>query len=181
MWLNLRSIFQALSHDPSIRAIVLTGAGPRAFTSGLDIQAASTGPVFTASPSLDPARKANALRRHVLEFQACISEIEKCEKPVIAVLHGVSFGLAMDIGLACDIRVASRDARMSVKEVDIGLAADIGTLSRLPHCVGNMSWIKDVALSARVFGAEEALRVGLVSSVYSDKAEAVAEVRFLFR
>lgn len=175
MWLNLRSIFQSLSHDPSVRAIVLTGAGPRAFTSGLDVQAASTGPTFSASPALDPARKANSLRRHILEFQACISALEACEKPVIAVLHGICFGLAMDISLACDVRIASRDARMSVKEVDIGIAADIGTLSRLPHCVGNMSWVKEVALSARVFGAEEASRVGLVSSVYADKAEAVDE------
>jgi len=175
MWLNLRSIFQSLSHDPSVRAIILTGAGPRAFTSGLDIQAASAGPTFSASSSLDPARKANALRRHILEFQACISALEACEKPVIAVLHGVCFGLAMDISLACDVRIASRDARMSVKEVDIGIAADIGTLSRLPHCVGNMSWVKEVALSARVFGAEEALRVGLVSNVYAAKTEAVDE------
>jgi delta(3,5)-delta(2,4)-dienoyl-CoA isomerase len=62
-----------------------------------------------------------------------------------------------------------------VKEVDIGIAADIGTLSRLPKAVGNFSWVKDVALSARIFGSDEALRVGLVSGVYKDKSEAVAE------
>jgi delta(3,5)-delta(2,4)-dienoyl-CoA isomerase len=62
-----------------------------------------------------------------------------------------------------------------VKEVDIGIAADIGTLSRLPKAVGNFSWVKDIALSARIFGGDEALRVGLVSGVYKDKAEAVAE------
>lgn len=175
MWLNLRAIFQQLSHDPSVRAIILTGAGPRAFTAGLDVQAASSGPTFSSSTHDDPARKANGLRRHILEFQACITELEKCEKPVIAVLHGISFGLAMDMSLACDIRIASADAKMSVKEVDIGIAADIGTLSRLPHSVGSLSWAKDIALSARVFGADEAFRQGLVSAVYKDKTEAVDE------
>jgi Delta3,5-Delta2,4-dienoyl-CoA isomerase len=63
------------------------------------------------------------------------------------------------------VRVAASDARLSVKEVDIGLAADIGTLSRLPRAVGSFSWVKEVALTAREWGAEEALRVGYVSSV----------------
>jgi delta(3,5)-delta(2,4)-dienoyl-CoA isomerase len=171
MWLNLSQIFTKLSHDPTIRAILLTGAGPRAFTAGLDVKAASSG--ILSSPSSDPARTANALRRHILEFQACITALEKCEKPVIAVLHGISFGLALDMSLACDVRLATQGTRFSVKEVDIGLAADIGTLSRLPHAVGNMSWVKDVCLTARIFGSEEALRVGLVSGVYKDKEEAV--------
>lgn len=78
------------------------------------------------------------------------------------------------MSLACDIRLAAKDTQFSVKEVDIGIAADIGTLSRLPNAVGNMSWVKEVALSARIFGSEEALRVGLVSSVHADKKAAVA-------
>jgi delta(3,5)-delta(2,4)-dienoyl-CoA isomerase len=79
------------------------------------------------------------------------------------------------MSLACDIRLSTANTKFSVKEVDIGLAADIGTLSRLPRAVGNQSWVKDVAMSARIFGSEEALRVGLVSGVYPDKTTAVAE------
>jgi delta(3,5)-delta(2,4)-dienoyl-CoA isomerase len=94
---------------------------------------------------------------------------------VICILHGISFGLAIDLSTAADIRICTTTTRFSVKEVDIGLAADIGTLSRLPHSVGNLSWVKDVALSARIFGSEEALRVGLVSSVYESKEKAVEE------
>jgi delta(3,5)-delta(2,4)-dienoyl-CoA isomerase len=177
MWLNLSKIFKSLSHDPNVRAILLTGAGPRAFTAGLDVQAASSDGVLSSSSStLDTARKANTIRRHIFDFQSCITDIEKCEKPVIAVLHGISYGLALDMCLACDIRIAAGDTRFSVKEVDIGIAADIGTLSRLPHSVGSASWVKEVALSARIFGAEEALRVGLVSGVYEDKKGAVEEV-----
>jgi delta(3,5)-delta(2,4)-dienoyl-CoA isomerase len=176
MWLNLSKIFTRLSHSPQIRSILLTGAGPRAFTSGLDVQAASQGQLTSPSTSdIDPARKATALRRHIAEFQSCISSVEKCEKPVIAVLHGVAFGLAIDLSLSCDVRFSTSTARFSVKEVDIGLAADIGTLSRLPHSVGNMSWVKEICLSARVFGSDEALQHGLVSRVFADKEAAVDE------
>ena len=89
MWLNLSAIFRQLSHDPSVRAVVLTGAGDRAFTAGLDVTAASeSGPLSSSDVATqDTARKANAVRRHILEFQSCITDVEKCEKPVIAVLH----------------------------------------------------------------------------------------------
>ena len=66
------------------------------------------------------------------------------------------------------MRICSANTRFSVKEVDIGIAADIGTLSRLPKVVGSGSWVKDVCLSGRVFGAEEAGRQGLVSSVVGE-------------
>ncbi len=72
---------------------------------------------------------------------------------------------------ATDIRICAADTRFSVKEVDIGLAADVGTLTRLPKVVGNYSWVKDVCLTARVFGADEALRVGFVSGVYPSKSD----------
>lgn len=177
MWLNLSAIFKKLTHDPNVRAIVFTGAGDRAFCAGLDVQAASQGGTLSQSGSdeKDGARTANTLRRHILEFQDCITALEKCEKPVIAVMHGVSYGLALDMSLACDIRISTADTKFSVKEVDIGIAADIGTLTRLPHSVGNHSFVKDVALSARVFGSDEALQHGLVSRVYKDKKEAVGE------
>lgn len=88
-------------------------------------------------------------------------------------MHGFSLGLALDISTCADIRFCAADTKFAVKEVDIGLAADIGTLTRLPKVVGNFSWVKDVALSARIFGADEAYRVGFVSRVLPDKAKAV--------
>merc|ERR1712029_55648 len=174
MWMNLGAIFRKLSHDPDVRAIILTGAGDRAFTSGLDVQAASQGGALSQSDEVaDGARKATQLRRHIQEFQDEISAVEKCEKPVIAVLHGISYGLAIDMTTCCDIRICARDTRFAVREVEIGLAADIGTLSRLPHANVPMSWAKEVCLTAREFTAEEALRVGFVSSVHESKATAL--------
>ncbi|GAB7350105.1 hypothetical protein MBLNU459_g0771t1 [Dothideomycetes sp. NU459] len=176
MWQSLGAIFTRLSNDPSVRAVVLTSAGARAFTAGLDIAAASVSGVLAenATPD-DPARTANNIRRHVLDFQACITAVERCEKPVIAAMHGIAYGLGLDITLACDVRLAAVNTTFAVKEVDIALAADIGTLTRLPKASVPMSWIKDVCLTARDFGADEALRVGLVSGVFGSKEETVGK------
>lgn len=174
MWLEFKTVFDTLSHSPDVRAIILSGAGERAFTAGLDVEAASqSGIMAQSSEQKDIARKAVNIKRHVEEFQGCISSVEKCEKPVICVMHGFAFGLAIDISTCADIRICSSDVKFAVKEVDIGLAADIGTLSRLPKIVGNFSWIKDVAMSARIFGAEEAYRVGFVSQVLENKEKAI--------
>ncbi|KAK5112551.1 hypothetical protein LTR85_011243 [Meristemomyces frigidus] len=176
MWLNIGAIFRRLSHDPDVRVVILTAAGDRAFTAGLDVQAAAEGGILAQSSSgedVDGARKATMIRRHIQEFQDEISAIERCEKPVIGVLHGISYGLAIDMTTCCDIRICAKDTRFSVREVEIGLAADIGTLSRLPHANVPMSWVKDVCLTARDFGAEEALRVGFVSGVYETKLAAL--------
>jgi len=173
MWLEMKEIFDSLSFDSSVRAIVLSGTGPRAFTAGLDVQAATSGSPLFAKDNVDVARKAVAIKRHVAEFQDCISSIEKCEKPVICAMHGFAFGLAIDIATCADVRLSSKDVNFAVKEVDIGIAADIGTLSRLPKVVGSFSWVKDVCLSARVFGADEAYRVGFVSQVLDSKEKAI--------
>lgn len=173
MWIELAQVFNDLSTNPSVRAIVLSGAGDKAFTTGLDVKAASEGLLSGQEAGADPARNAANLRRHVSSFQDCISAVERCEKPVIVAMHGFSLGLAIDLSTATDIRVCARDVRFAVKEVDIGLAADIGTLSRLPKVVGHFGWVKEVALTARIFGADEALRVGFVNSVYDSKQAAV--------
>jgi delta(3,5)-delta(2,4)-dienoyl-CoA isomerase len=92
---------------------------------------------------------------------------------VICVLHGISIGLAIDVACCADIRLCASKTRFAVKEVDIGMAADIGTLARLPKIVGSTSWVKDVCMTARDFSAQEALTQGFVSGVHEDKAAAV--------
>ena len=109
-------------------------------------------------------------------MQDSFSAIETCGVPVIAAVHGACIGGGVDLICAADIRVCSRDAVFSVKEVDIGLAADIGSLQRLPKIVTNQSWVRDVVYTARNFGADEALRVGLVSGVYEDKKTMMGNV-----
>ncbi|RDA85806.1 hypothetical protein CP532_5779 [Ophiocordyceps camponoti-leonardi (nom. inval.)] len=180
MWRELGDIFRRLGRkeeegegEGEVRAVVLSGAGQRAFSAGLDVGEAVAGGGALAAGGGDPARRAWALRREIEEFQGCVGEVERCEKPVICVLHGISFGLAIDIASCADIRLCSRDTRFSVKEVDIGLAADIGTLARLPKIVGSTTWVKEVCFTGREFSASEALTVGFVSRVLDDKASAV--------
>ncbi|EAS31874.1 enoyl-CoA hydratase/isomerase [Coccidioides immitis RS] len=175
MWIELRQVFDQLSVDPNVRAVVFSGAGPRAFSAGLDVKAAAKGVLGGKGEAEipDPGRAAAQLRRHVAGFQDCITAVEKCEKPVICVMHGINYGLAIDISSTADVRICSRDSQFCVKEVDIGIAADIGTLTRLPKVVGHFGWVKEVCLTARVFGAEEAMRVGFVNSVYESKDDSV--------
>ncbi|KAL8682027.1 MAG: hypothetical protein Q9186_001903 [Xanthomendoza sp. 1 TL-2023] len=203
MWLHLPHLFSHLSSSPSVRAIILSGAGPKAFTAGLDILAASTsGPLAQSSPAPpststsqpstqqptyslptgtpyttqtpppppttpppDPARLARHHLHQITTFQSSLTSLEKCSKPIIAVLHGYCYGLGIDLSLCADIRIAASDTIFAVKEVDIGIAADVGTLSRLGKVCGNESWVKDVCISARSFSAAEALRFGFVSRV----------------
>lgn len=91
-------------------------------------------------------------------------------------MHGYTYGLGIDLSSACDIRFAETSTKFSVKEVDIGLAADVGTLSRLPKVIGGItSWVKEVTLSARPFSAQEALQNGFVSRVVKGKDNLVNE------
>src|SRR5271169_5603903 len=92
---------------------------------------------------------------------------------VICVIHGPALGIAIDISSACDIRIAAQDVKLSIKEVDIGIAADLGTLQRFPRLVANDSWTRELALTARFFGAKEALDKGFVSYVCESKDKGV--------
>jgi delta(3,5)-delta(2,4)-dienoyl-CoA isomerase len=173
MFHSIGAIFDRLSHDQDVRAVIISGNGDRAFSAGLDVQAASEGGVVMSDPGGDVARKATRLRRHIQEIQDCVTAVEKCEKPVIIVMHGISYGLAIDLSSCCDVRICAKDTRFSVREVEIGLAADVGTLSRLPKLGVSMSFVKDVALTARDFSAQEALQVGFVSAVCETKKAAL--------
>lgn len=91
-------------------------------------------------------------------------------------MHGYSYGLAIDLSTACDIRLCTKDTKFCVKEVDIGLAADVGTLSRISKVVGGLtSWVKEVCLSARPFSAAEAIQNNFVSKAVDSKAQLVQE------
>ncbi|WFD23461.1 hypothetical protein MEQU1_002152 [Malassezia equina] len=114
----------------------------------------------------DVARRAFLFRDVIDRFQAAITSLEKCERPVIAVSHSHCIGLAIDILSTVDIRYTVQDARFSIREAAIGLAADIGTLQRFPKVVGNDSLARELALTARDFSAEEAREIGFVSRVF---------------
>ncbi|KAG0051195.1 putative enoyl CoA hydratase [Gryganskiella cystojenkinii] len=169
MWEDIRAVFDTLRDDPDVRSIVLSGSG-RCFTSGLDLFSLNL-PVVED----DASRTAFKIRPYLRNLQASLSAIELCDKAVVAAIHGACVGGGIDISTACDIRYASKDAFFSVKEVDIGLAADVGTLQRLPKVVGNISWVRELCLTGRNFDAKEALEYGFISKLVEDPAKMLAE------
>lgn len=156
-WSSLATNFAKVRQDPDVRAVILC-SNTRAFTAGLDLKEDGLQLI-----GADSARSGLLLRQHVLEFQAAISKIEDCERPVIVAIHGVCYGLGLDIITACDIRLCESGALFSIKEVDAGIAADIGTLQRLPKKTGNDSLLRELALTARTFGPKKACELGLIA------------------
>ncbi|KAF9439349.1 hypothetical protein BGZ76_000010 [Entomortierella beljakovae] len=169
MWTDIRDVFRTLHGDEDVRAVVISGVG-RCFTTGLDVVSLSLPLVDD-----DAARSAFGIRQVVKRLQDCLSAIELCEKPVIAAIHGYCIGGGIDLSSACDIRYAAKDALFSIKEVDIGMAADVGTLQRFPKVVGNNSWVRELCYTGRNFDANEAAHYGYVSKVLPDHASLIAE------
>lgn len=153
----------ALDRNPDVNVIVLSGAGDH-FCSGIDLSLLKS----TGGSNSNPGGE--SLRRQILAMQDSVTALERCRKPVIASIHGACIGGAIDIITACDIRLCSEDAFFSVKEVDLALAADLGTLQRLPRIVG-FGNAMELALTARRFSGLEAKQLGLVSRVFHSKHE----------
>ncbi|KAH9947066.1 ClpP/crotonase-like domain-containing protein [Amylocystis lapponica] len=160
-WNEYGHVFDKISQEPDVRVVILASALPKLFSAGIDLN--SMGALNKYEK--EPARRALQMKPFISAFQNSISATERCPYPVIVAIHGVALGLSIDIASACDIRYAASDTMFSIKEVDIGLAADIGTLARLPKIAGNHSLVHELAYTARSFSAEEAEKMGLVSKV----------------
>merc|ERR1711972_352703 len=117
----------------------------------------------------------------ILRTQESFNVMEAVPQPVIVVAHGAVVGGGIDLMCACCIRYASRDAWFTIKEVDVGLAADAGTLQRMPKIVGNEGVVRELAYTARRFGAGEALRLGFLTRVLETREEAMAAAMDLAR
>ena len=163
-WLELQQIFERLDETPSVRVIVLKGAGKH-FCSGIDVSLLAT--LQEQIKESCSGRGRERLRKMLLQLQANVSAIESCRKPVIAAIQGACIGGAIDIISACDMRYASADAFFSVKEIDMGMVADLGTLQRLPKIVGE-GVTRELAFTARQFGAREAQDIRLINRCFDD-------------
>ncbi|XP_072933835.1 delta(3,5)-Delta(2,4)-dienoyl-CoA isomerase, mitochondrial [Epargyreus clarus] len=173
-WRELKNCFSALSDNPECRVIVLSGKGKH-FTAGIDLKSLMTIEMKTQDIE-DPARKARIVYKFIEEYQDGITALEECIKPVIAVTHSACIGAGVDLITAADMRYCTEDSFFQVKEVDVGLAADVGTLQRLPKVIGSASVARDLCFTARKVPSKEALDIGLVSKVYSDRENAIKEV-----
>jgi enoyl-CoA hydratase len=177
MWQEIREAFTWVDQTDSVRVAVMSGSGKH-FCSGIDLDMLSG--ISAAIADQCTGRQNEKLRRLILDLQDMLSSIERCRKPVLAAIHGACIGGGIDLICPCDMRYCSSDANFSVKEVDLGLTADVGSLQRLPRLIGE-GMTRELAYTARNFDGAEAREMGLVNRCYESPAQLHDEVMALAR
>ena len=169
-WVELGEVLEVINKDSDIRVVVMSSTGKH-FCAGMDLNAFTNGvDNIPDDKKPDHARIGEAVYRVAKELQEYISTLEKIRVPVIAAIHGGCIGGAVDMVTACDIRLASDDAFFCIQEINIGMAADVGTLQRLPKIIPD-SKMREMAYTGRRMYAEEAKEAGLVSGKYGSQEE----------
>jgi enoyl-CoA hydratase/carnithine racemase len=159
---QLHAALDSIDADNSCRVVVLTGAG-RGFCAGLDLK--EIGPSSHSTGLTTGARAGMRSQEHIA---ALVPKLRSIQQPVIAAINGPAYGGGLALACGCDIRIAAESARLCVQFVKVGIGGcDIGISYTLPRLVG-VSRAHDLILTARVFNAIEAERIGLVSRVVPD-------------
>jgi enoyl-CoA hydratase/carnithine racemase len=149
---GLGAAFEAAAHDDSVRCVVVRGDGPM-FSSGMDLGA-------LAELSDEPSR----LRPFRAGVLGAWNLLEEMTKPTVCHIHGACIGGAMELALACDLRVMAEDAVCGLLETRVGLLPDVGGCSRLPAVVG-LGVAKELIMTGRVIDGREAHRIGFVNRI----------------
>lgn len=144
---ELTAAGRALAADDAVRAVIVTGADG-VFSSGIDVTTFGAG-----DGSFDP------VTANVKRFQDAFTVFEQLGAPVIAAVEGYCYGAGFQLALACDLRVVADGAQLSVMETRWGIIPDLGATTRLPRVIG-LGRAKDLAMTARIIGAEEAATIG---------------------
>jgi len=151
---EIREAFRLVRANPNIQAVILTGAGGKAFASGADIRA---------------LQQRGFLETFHSETQMIFNEIEATAKPVLAAIDGFALGGGCELAMACDIRIATSRSKLGLPEVNLGLIPGAGGTQRLQRYVG-IGKAKELILTGAIISAHEAERIGLVNKVV-DKSE----------
>lgn len=175
-WRELPEVFASLSADEAVRAIVLRTDGPH-FTYGLDL--------IGMGPTILPAMKPGLAGQHAIRdmgrrMQAAFDAIAHSPKPVIAAVNGWCIGGGLEMIAACDLRLCSADAHFALREVKVGMVADLGGLQRLPYLIGE-GFLRELALTGDEIDAARARAIGLVNEIYDDAAALAEAARQLAR
>ncbi|MFC1977563.1 enoyl-CoA hydratase/isomerase family protein [Chloroflexota bacterium] len=170
--LGLHKAAQSIKENPSVRAVIITGAGEKAFSPGLDLKmVASEG----GATGMFSHYREGYDRMYSLKM--LLTMYEELAVPVIAAINGYCLGIALEFILCCDIRLASDTAVFGLPEIQLGVIPDMGSTQRLPKIVGP-GIAKELIYTGRRIDAAEALRTGLVDHVYP-KDQLMAEVKKL--
>ena len=179
-WRELPAAFDELDRDEDVRAIVVRGQGGH-FSYGLDLMAmgGALGPLVMG-PLMAGAAERTKLLALIGELQHAFNRVAGCRKPVIAAVTGWCIGGGVDLIAACDVRLCAADAKFSVREVKVAMVADLGSLQRLPHIIGE-GHARELAMSGKNIDAARALRIGLVNDVLETEATLLDAARSLAR
>ncbi|GAB2499349.1 enoyl-CoA hydratase/isomerase family protein [Algoriphagus taiwanensis] len=158
---EIKSIFEEVADNKSIKAVIITGAGEKAFVAGADIR------------EIADLNEVNA-RKFAENGQEIFAMIENCHKPVVAVTNGFTLGGGCELAMACHMRVASANAKFGQPEVNLGIIPGYGGTQRLTHLIGRGK-ANELMMTGDMVDANEALRLGLVNHVLPTKAEAMAK------
>jgi len=158
---ELREVFDTVLEDKSIKAVILTGAGEKAFVAGADIS------------EIAELNEVNA-RKFAENGQEIFSVIENCEKPVVAVTNGFTLGGGCELAMACHMRIASANARFGQPEVNLGIIPGYGGTQRLTILIGRGK-ANELMMTGDMINAEEARSLRLVNHVLPSKEEALAK------
>jgi enoyl-CoA hydratase/carnithine racemase len=148
---EITQCFAEVATRPEVQVVLLSGEG-KCFSGGTDLTAFQAG------------QSAVDIRRGVRMFQAMFNEVELLEKPVIALIHNYCFGGALELVLACDLRICTPDASFNIPEVNMGMVPDGGGSQRLPRVVG-LGRAKELILTGKTINAQKADLWGLVNEV----------------
>lgn len=168
-WSELPRALRELDASAKARVLVLTSSGKH-FTAGMDLSVFA-GPSVGAPGATELGRARESLRRTVLELQDSFNAFEQIRMPVLAAIQGGCIGGGVDMVSACDARYCTKDAFFCVQEIHLGMAADVGTLQRLPRLIPS-GMARELAYTGRRLPAARAKEIGLVNEVYDD-AEAL--------
>ena len=176
-WYELPRILDEIDKDASLRVLILSSTGKH-FCAGMDLKNfGSLGNDAEKKTNVpDKARIGESLYRVAKELQDMLSKLEKLRIPVLAGIQGGCIGGGLDLVTAADMRFASKDAFFCIQEVNIGMAADIGTLQRLPRVIPEGK-VRELAYTGRRMPAGEALEAGLVNKVYESHEEMVSGLK----
>jgi enoyl-CoA hydratase len=154
--------FRRLATEREVRAVVVRSSA-KAFSFGLDLNATfkEYGPLFAGGGAQSRAELHGMIRR----LQGAFNAVAACPVPVVAAVHGACIGGGLDLVSACDVRLASREATFSLREVKVAIVADLGSLQRLPAIIGQ-GRTRELAFTGKTIDAGLAERMGLVNEVF---------------
>ena len=170
-WQELPQTVRKIDEQSAARVIVISSQGKH-FSAGMDLSVFAQ---MSQDFSGEPARRAERLRRMVLELQDSFNALENVRIPVLVAMQGGVIGGAVDMICACDSRYCTEDAFFTIKETEIGMTADVGTLQRLPHLIPQ-GLVRELAYTGRKMPSDEAKSCGLVNQVFSDQDSMLAGV-----